>query len=453
MRSRLMQISGWGNVPRQTARVFRPEKMADTRALVRDEAETTLLARGLGRSYGDASLNAGGGVLLDTRLCRFLSFDASSGMLECEAGVTLEDILATFVPRGYFPPVTPGTKFVTIGGAIAADVHGKNHHRDGSIAEFVESFDLLTASGETLACSRQQNADAFFSTLGGMGLTGVILQARIRLRPIETAYISVDYQKAANLDEALAAFASGDEKYQYSVAWIDCLARGASLGRSVLIRGNHAEAGELPPELRISPLEPQVSRPKTVPFNFPALALSRFTVRRFNNYYYAKHRTTHAFVDYNEFFYPLDSMLHWNRIYGKRGFFQYQAVFPATADAKCLRRLLGRLSSSGRASFLAVLKTMGKPSGGLLSFPMPGHTLALDIPNAGPKTVEFLQELDQIVLEHGGRVYLAKDACMSRMSFERMYPQLGRFRQIKAALDPANHFDSSQARRLGITEA
>ncbi|MDB5354302.1 MAG: linked oxidase domain protein [Phycisphaerales bacterium] len=449
-RSRLMELSGWGNFPRQAAQVFRPEKISEARAVALDAPAGTLLARGLGRSYGDASLNEGGSVLLDTRLSRFLDFNAETGVLDCEAGACLEDILETFLPRGFFPPVTPGTKYVTVGGAIAADVHGKNHHRDGSIAEFVESFDLLTASGETLRCSRDENADAFWATLGGMGLTGVILQARLRLMKVESAYIAVDYLKAANLDEALAAFAQGDEKYQYSVAWIDCLASGPSLGRSVLIRGNHATAKDLPADLRDKPLEFRGKRKKTVPFNFPGFALSPFTVKLFNSRFYGKHETGAHIVDYDAFFYPLDSVLHWNRIYGKRGFFQYQAVFPPGEGSRCLRELLEKLSASGRASFLAVLKTMGKGSGGLLSFPMEGQTLALDLPNAGPDTVAFLQDLDRIVLKHGGRVYLAKDACMTRESFHAMYPNLPRFNEVKAKLDPHNRFSSSQSRRLGI---
>jgi FAD/FMN-containing dehydrogenase len=445
-----MEISGWGNVPCQPASVYRPEKLPEVAAAVASAPASTLIARGLGRSYGDACLNNEGGVILDTRLSRFLSFDPADGMLECEAGASLEDILATFMPRGFFPPVTPGTKFVTIGGAIAADVHGKNHHRDGSIAEFVDSIDLLLASGEVLRCSRQENTDAFWATIGGMGLTGVILQAKLRLRKIESAYIAVDYQKAPNLDAALAAFSSGDDKYQYSVAWIDCLASGASLGRSVLIRGNHAAVKELPPDMAGRPLKLPNKRKKSVPFNFPSFALSPFTVRLFNKNFYSSHRDGRQYVNYDEFFYPLDSVLHWNRIYGKRGFFQYQAVFSDTDNSKCLRELLEKLAANRRASFLAVLKTMGKGSGGLLSFPRVGQTLALDIPNAGAETVKFLQEMDDIVLKHGGRVYLAKDACMKPETFKQMYPDLGKFNEIKTKLDPAGRFSSSQSRRLGI---
>jgi FAD/FMN-containing dehydrogenase len=448
-----MQISGWGNVPRQEGIVFRPEKLPEVAAVVSNARVAGVIARGLGRSYGDASLNEAGGVLLSTRLGRFLSFDPATGTLESEAGASLEDILQVFVPRGFFPAVTPGTKYVTVGGMIAADVHGKNHHCDGSIAEFLDSFQLLLASGEPLNCSRQENADVFWATLGGMGLTGVILQAKIRLRKVESAYIAVDYLKAANLDAALEAFSSDDNKYQYSVAWIDCLAGGPSLGRSVLIRGNHAAVKDLPPQIQRDPLVPVQKFKNTVPFNFPGFALSPLTVRLFNKHFYARHRNGRQYIDYDAFFYPLDSVLHWNRIYGKRGFFQYQAVFPPTDNSKCLRELLQKLSNSGRASFLAVLKSMGKKSGGLLSFPTEGQTLALDIPNAGGLTIPFLQELDEIVLHHGGRVYLAKDACMTRQSFRTMYPDLEKFNQIKSRIDPDKRFTSSQSRRLGIGEA
>lgn len=448
--SRSMQISGWGNVTREPAEIYRPERVSEAHALVSQAPQNSLIARGLGRSYGDAALNAGGAVLLDIRLNRFASFDPSTAILDCEGGASLQEIINTFLPRGFFPPVTPGTQYVTVGGAIAADVHGKNHHRDGSLGEFVQSLDLLTAGGEILRCARDLEPELFWATLGGMGLTGIILSARILLRPVESAYIAVEYQKAGNLDQTLAAFADADSRFQYSVAWIDCLAVDESLGRSVLIRGNHALAAALPSDLRERPLEARARRKKSVPFHFPGFALSPLTVRMFNASFYSRHEEGQKLVDYDEFFYPLDSILHWNRIYGKRGFFQYQAVFPQPTAAACLRELLKRLSASRRASFLAVLKTMGKPSGGMLSFPMPGQTLALDLPNTGPDTVQFLRELDAVVLHHGGRVYLAKDACLTPESFRAMYPRLGEFESVKARIDPHNRFSSSLSRRLEI---
>ncbi len=448
-----MNLSGWGNVPCHTSNVVRPEKINEVRDLVAAPEVASVIARGLGRSYGDAALNADARVLLDTHLDRLLSFDPASGVLECEVGVSFADLLHFFLPRGFFPAVTPGTKYVTVGGAIAADVHGKNHHRDGSISNFVESFELLLASGLVIRCSRQENADAFWATIGGMGLTGILLTARLRKRPVKSAYLIVDYQKARDLDQVLELFAQGDEQYQYSVAWIDCLASGSVMGRSVLMRGNHALATDLPAHLQAAPLAVKPKRKRGVPFYFPKLALSPMTVRLFNNRYYKRQKEGRRIVDYDTFFYPLDSIQHWNRIYGMRGFFQYQAVFPRATARACLVELLEKLTDSRRASFLAVLKTMGAAGGGLLSFPMEGQTLALDIPNDGPATVSFLQELDAIVLRHGGRVYLAKDACLTPESFRAMYPDHAKFRQIKQQLDPQNRFSSSLSRRLRIGEA
>lgn len=445
------RISGWGNFPVEECQLYRPEKPGDLRAIIAGgNGVPDVISRGLGRSYGDAALNRGSGVILHTRLNRFIDFDPQAGLLECEAGVSLAEILEVFLPRGFFPPVTPGTKFVTVGGAIAADVHGKNHHQDGSIGPFISDFQLQTANGEVLTCSRDQNADAFRATFGGMGLTGAILSARLRLRAVESAWINVDYQRAANLDQALESFSSGDARYQYSVAWIDCLAGGAKLGRSVLMRGNHAAAGDLPESLRSNPLKIRAKRKRSVPFNMPGFALNSLSVRAFNAAFYKKHKDGRKLIDYDSFFYPLDSTLHWNRMYGKRGFVQYQAAFPAATSRAGLVELLEKLSASKRASFLAVLKTFGPAGEGLLSFPIPGQTLALDLPNTGPDLHDFLRALDEIVLKHGGRVYLAKDACLSPAAFRQMYPNLDEFRRIKRQLDPSGRFNSSLAKRLEI---
>src|SRR5687768_4426514 len=410
------QLAGWGNFPVQTGHLFRPEKRSQLRAILRDGGQPSYISRGLGRSYGDAALNDAGGVILQERLNRFISFDPTSGTLECEAGVSLEEILDVFVPRGFFPAVSPGTKFVTVGGAIAADIHGKNHHYDGCISEFVDSFTLLTGNGEVLNCSRGENADAFWATIGGMGLTGIILDVRMRLRPIETAYVTVDYKKAPSLDAALDAFSKGDEQYRYSVAWIDCLASGASLGRSILMRGNTAGAEDLPVDQRSDPLCISPKRKKSIPINMPGFALNRLSVKAFNALFYRKHNDERRVVNYDQFFYPLDSINNWNRMYGKRGFVQYQCVLPPESSRTGLVQLLESISSAKLASFLAVLKTFGPENSGLLSFPRAGSTLALDLPYKGEKLTELLDRLDRIVLEHGGRVYLAKDAQIGRAS-------------------------------------
>jgi FAD/FMN-containing dehydrogenase len=448
VRAKQLTLAGWGNFPVEEAAVYRPERSREVREIVRGAPEESLISRGLGRSYGDAALNRGGGVLLHTRLTRFRGFDPASGVLEAEAGVSFADILSAFVPRGWFLPVTPGTKFVTLGGAIAADVHGKNHHRDGSIGNFVLSLNLLTAAGDVIECAREANPDVFWATIGGMGLTGVILSARLRLIPIETARVSVDYKRAGNLDAALEAFGGTDEGYQYSVAWIDCLATGSSLGRSVLIRGNHARRSESATDP--APLEMRAGRKRKVRFNLPAWVLNSWSVKAFNTLFHARHKDSHRLAEIDEFFYPLDGVLHWNRIYGRRGFVQYQAVFPHETARAGLVDLLERLSASRRPSFLAVLKTMGPQGQGLLSFPLAGQTLSLDMPNTGADLLEFLNGLDEVVMRHGGRVYLAKDARLSAAAVARMYPRLAEFAQVKRRIDPLGRFGSSLGRRVGL---
>jgi decaprenylphospho-beta-D-ribofuranose 2-oxidase len=465
-------LAGWGNYRPAVSRVYRPERLADVRELAapattadsRSDATAaagTLIARGLGRSYGDSATNAGGAVALLERIDCLLDLTVAadgSGVVEAEAGVSLATLVDVLLPRGFFLPTTPGTKFVTLGGAVAADVHGKNHHGDGTIGNFVESLRLLLADGSVLACSPTEHADVFWATVGGMGLTGVILSARLRLRSVTSAYAKVDYRRMANLDAALdrfeAARQSGREP-TYSVAWIDCLAAGDSLGRSVVMEGEHLPAAEMAAAGLFAkrcrdPLALPRQRTKGVPFNFPGFALSRPTVRLFNAAYYARHGDRTDAVPLDTFFYPLDAVRHWNRVYGRRGFVQYQALIPPAAARQGMRELLEAISRGGSASFLAVLKRTGEQGRGMLSFPMPGYTLALDLPNTGRRLEALLRELDTIVLRHGGRLYLAKDATMSAEAFAAMYPRLDEFRQVKAKVDPGNRFASTQSRRLRI---
>jgi FAD/FMN-containing dehydrogenase len=341
---------------------------------------------------------------------------------------------------------------VTVGGAIAADVHGKNHHQDGTFGNFVLDFKLLTPTGDTLVCSANNHSEVFWATLGGMGLTGVILSARIKLRPVESAWMRVDYQQAANLEDALGRMTESDIHYQYSVAWIDCLATGRHMGRAVLMRGNHAPAKELPASYR-DPLAAPPHRRWTLPCDFPSLALNSLTVRTFNTLYYNLHRNAvRKLADIETFFYPLDSVHHWNRMYGRRGFVQYQSALPLAGGLEGLKKVLARLTQSRRASFLAVLKRFGKSNPGPLSFPMEGYTLALDLPVASG-LIPLLHELDKLVLDYGGRIYLAKDAATTAPTFAAMYPKLEEFRAIKNRLDPQGLLSSSQARRVGIVES
>ncbi len=451
-------LSGWGCYPVESCRVFRPEKRSELAATLESGAQSSYIPRGLGRSYGDAALNENAGVIWQVVLNRFLSFDSATGILECEAGVSLAEIIQYFLPRGWFLPVTPGTKFVTMGGAIAADIHGKNHHKDGAFSNFILDFRLLTPTGETLLCSPAENPEIFWATVGGMGLTGIILRARLQLRRADSAYVFVDFRKSPNLEESMATMETSDASYDYSVAWIDGLATGNSVGRGILMRGNHATAAELP--LRFQNPQNKVLNQAAIPIhpkwnlvlNLPSWTLNKMTVKAFNTAYYAVHRNaTRQIVSLEKFFYPLDAIDHWNRMYGKRGFVQYQIALPASSGREGLHTILDRLARSGRASFLAVLKRFGNAGNGLLSFPMRGYTLALDIPVA-PGLGPFLHELDRVTLDHGGRVYLAKDAMLLAEDFSVMYPKLETFQAIQRRLDPQRLFASSMARRLKIVD-
>ena len=448
------KLSGWGKYPVQECRVVRPETVSDVRAVVSSSVGPArdYISRGLGRSYGDSSLNAGGGVILHERLNRILSFDEETGIVEAEGGATFASLIDVFAPRGWFLPVTPGTRYITVGGAIAADVHGKNHHRDGSFGRFVVDFSLLIGTGEVIQCSRDRNFDVFQATLGGMGLTGAIVTARFRLQRIETAYVTADYARSTDIEHALDLFAADDRRYRYSVAWVDCLATRRSLGRSVLMRGEHASLSQLPVRLAADPLRaPRVARMR-VPIDMPSFALSPLAVRAFNARLYHRKHAPSKILDLSAFFYPLDSVRDWNRLYGRQGFIQHQAVFPAETAREGLVELLQNLAKTRRASFLAVLKALGGEGEGVLSFPLPGYTIAVDVPNTGPEVVDLVRSFDRIAIKHGGRTYLAKDASLTRESFNAMYPRAGEFRAVKARVDPEQRFSSSQARRLGLVD-
>jgi FAD/FMN-containing dehydrogenase len=436
------KLSGFDHHLIEPCFVARPEKPEELREIVR-QPQHPYIPRGAGRGLADSALNRDGGVILLERLDRILDFDTETGTLTCEGGCTLARIIDAFLPRGWFPLVTPGTRQVTVGGAIAADVHGKNHHRDGAFVSCVEEFELLVPPGETLRCSRTENADVFWATVGGMGLTGTITAARIRLKRVDSAFVTVEYEQSPNLEQTLRRFAETDSGSRYSVAWIDCLASGEWLGRSVLMRGDHTPA-ERAPARQVMP-----RRPRSIPFAFPRFVLNPLTVKLFNARFYRKHANATRVVDYETFFFPLDAISNYYRLYGKRGFVQYQAVLPRESSQAGLTELLRKLSESRAASFLAVLKSMGPANDGLLSFPMAGHTLALDMPYS-PRLADLARELDRIVLAHNGRVYLAKDAFLTPDLLPQMYPRLPEFLAIKQRLDPHGQIRSSMARRLGL---
>ena len=444
----MRKIADWGNYPVIEADV----SGFDTTAALRKKLEQPgdVIAFGNGRSYGDASLQKR--MLLTRRFNHFLSFNEQTGELCCEAGVLLSEILDIFVPRGWFLPVTPGTKQITIGGAIAADVHGKNHHVSGAMGHHIRSMDVMRNDGSIITCSPTENADFFNVTVGGMGLSGMILNATFRLKRVESAYIREETVRAANLDEIMDVFESSDD-WTYSVAWIDCLAKGDSMGRSIMMRGEHATASDLVQQAHKSaPLQLKKGLQLGIPCDFPNIALNPLTMKAFNFAYYNKTRpgTHQHIVDYNSFFYPLDAIDNWNRIYGKRGFTQYQFVIPKAAGREGMRTILKRITESGLGSFLAVLKLFGEQDS-FMSFPMAGYTLALDFP-ISLKAMALFKELDAMVADFGGRLYLAKDSRMDAAMFEKTYPNADEFRQAITLLNEGEtKFSSLLSQRIGIT--
>lgn len=401
-----------------------------------------LIAFGGGRSYGDQSLCSGGAAIVTTALDRIIEFDAESGELIAEAGVTLEQLVKLFLPKGFLPPVSPGTAFVTLGGCIANDIHGKNHESLSSFGQHLEWFDLLLPDGEVRRVGPDDDP-LFSATVGGMGLTGVILRVGMKLQPVRSNAVDLSEERVPHLNAFIDRFEDVRVTAPYSVGWIDALATGASLGRGILETAQPCAAS----------VAPRPSRRMSLPWNLPGFALNPYSVKAFNAWYYGRipvhgRRRT---VRIERFLYPLDAIAQWNRLYGRRGFFQFQCVLPDQEAKRGLRRLLETVSASRAASFLAVLKTMGGGGLGMLSFPMRGYTLALDFPNhAG--VPELLARLEAITLDHCGRVYLAKDAVLSVNGFSRMYPRLDEFRRVLDEIDPASTMMSDMARRLGIRD-
>lgn len=439
-------IANWGNYPimETDEKTFSFAEQLSETLMNSDE----IIARGNGRCYGDASLAKN--TISTLRYDKILSFDTDKGIFECQSGITLDKVLEVIVPKGWFLPVTPGTKFITVGGAVASDVHGKNHHVDGCFSAHVLEMDVLLANGQTLTCSAQTNSDLFWATCGGMGLTGIITRVKFDLKKIETSYIKQKQIKAKNLEEIIELF----EKYKhytYSVAWIDCLKKGKSFGRSILMLGEHAKLEDLDEKKRKDPLQLPKKKQITFPFTLPSFVLNTLTVRAFNFLFYGKNlkKEINNVVSYEPFFYPLDAILHWNRGYGKKGFVQYQFVLPLESK-QGLIEILKKISDQGLGSFLAVLKVFGKQDD-LISFPKEGYTLALDFP-VRKGLFEFLDQLDEIVLKYGGRLYLSKDARMKPEIFWRGYPTAQKFHDIVKKYNPKYKINSIQAIRLNITK-
>jgi decaprenylphospho-beta-D-ribofuranose 2-oxidase len=443
-------LTGWGRTSPSWATVHTLLGLDEVVDRVAAPGARGLIARGLARSYGDAAQNAGGDVVLCTDLDRIRHVDVDKGVVTVESGVSLDTLMRALLPLGWFPTVIPGTSYVTVGGAIASDIHGKFRH--GSFADAVERLQLVTPGRGVLELDALSAPDAFWATAGGMGLTGVITEATMRLQPVETSRIVCDTERASDLDDSMARMRDSDHEYRYSVAWIDCMASGRHLGRSVLTRGNHATLADLSARARETA---RVYAPRTflaAPPWIPNGVLNLATVRAFNEFWYRKapRSRRRSVMGIKPFFFPLDGVRGWNRIYGPRGFVQYQFVVPYGAE-HVVRIALERLSAARTPSFLAVLKRFEHDSSGMLGFPMAGWTLALDIPAAGSGLAALLDGLDDLVASSGGRVYLTKDSRLRPELLDAMYPRLGEWREVRAALDPAGALHSDMERRLSLT--
>jgi decaprenylphospho-beta-D-ribofuranose 2-oxidase len=452
--TRAVTLTGWGRVAPSRAALAEPSSPADAAALLGTGLGSEaggIIARGLGRSYNNAAQCDGGLVISTARLNRILSLDAETGLATCEAGVSLEQLMVAGLPAGWFVPVSPGTRQVTVGGAIAADVHGKNHHAAGSFARHVPSLDLLLPGGELRTVTPAGDPALFWATAGGMGLTGVIVRATVQLTRVATARVRVDTVRTADIDETMAVLTEHDRTHRYTVAWSDSLARGGGLGRSVVTSGDFAELTDLPAADRAGALVFHPVSRLGVPGEWPVGVINRYTVGLANEAYYRKapRRREGELQSIGTFFHPLDGIRNWNRVYGPGGLRQYQYVVPF-GHQDTVRRSFELVSGARAPSFVTVLKRFGEGDPGLLSFPMAGWTLALDFPARTPGLAGLLGRLDELVVAAGGRVYLAKDSRVPAATLERMYPRLGEFRRLRAELDPAGLLASDLSRRLRL---
>lgn len=439
------EIAGWGNYPKIKAEVADPTSENEVSAV--QSKLQNFIPQGAKKSYGDASLSEN--VVSSFRLNQTISFDIENGIYTCQSGKMLNDILDEIVPHGFFLPVTPGTKFITVGGAIGSDIHGKNHHKDGCFSEHLISFKIVLADGSVLNCSRTENPDLFWATCGGMGLTGFITEASFKLKPIATSKIINRTIKCGNLNELIDALFTYQD-YTYSVSWIDYITSGENMGRSLLYLGEHASKNDVP--------EPNLTGYKTpkpiigLPFNFPSWSINPFTVKAFDALYYHKvlKQDSTAVVDIEPYFYPLDAVNNWNRIYGRKGFTQYQFVIGEDHAREGLSEVMKEIVKSQTGSFIAVLKLFGKQNDGWLSFPKKGVTLTVDF-GIKPEVLKLLDRLDDMIAEMDGRLYLAKDARMKPDMFAKGYPKLEQFKKLLSEIDPEGKFRSLQSDRLGIT--
>lgn len=442
-------LSGWGRTAPTVARVVRVRSEEEVAAALASPPRGGTVARGLGRSYGDAAQNTAGEVLDLTGLDRVHRLDLDEGVVTVGAGRSIGELLRVLVPLGWFVPVSPGTRHVTIGGALAADIHGKNHHVAGSFGQHVLSYDLCVPGGNTLEVSPASDPDVFWAGVGGMGLTGVVTRATLRLLPIDSAWMRVDTARARDLDDCMATMAARDNEYRYSVAWVDCLAKGSNLGRSVIDLGEHAAVDELPRRLSRTAHAYSPRALATVPRWMPDGLVNRVSTAMFNEIWFRKARESVTYETITSYFHPLDALSNWNRVYGRSGLVQYQFVVPF-GEENVIRTAVEGVASRRLPCFLTVLKRFGPGSEGYLSFPKPGWTLAMDFPANAPGLAPFLASLDESVVAADGRIYLAKDARMNSQLMPAMYPRLRDWRAVRDRLDPDRCLTSTLAQRLDL---
>lgn len=431
-----MKIYGWGRYSEVNAEVLEPKKKTDIKFFIKKNK--TIIARGLGRSYGDSTYN--NVVIKTASINHFVNFDSKNGIITCEAGISIHKINEFTIPKGWFIPVTPGSGYVTIGGAMANDIHGKNHHLEGTLSNYILSADLITNDGETITISNNKNTDLFRATCGGIGLTGIIFTITIKLKSISSSLIKNTIIKTNSLEDTCEQFES-NFSCSYSVAWIDCLKKGRGIGRSLLFIGEHVKNDILVNDFK---------KPKYIPIKFCSLFLNKYSIKIFNaiNYYKNQNKSINQ-ISLNNYFYPLDSILDWNLLYGKKGFIQYQFVIPKKNGIKILKKILNIISEKNCPPFLAVLKLLGPQNKNYLSFPMEGYCLALDF-KIYNNLLQLINILDKIIIDNGGRIYLAKDTLMNKNTFRICYPNWGKFQEIRSKYKTIGKFTSLQSKRLGL---